>query len=82
MPQSVDDLWVARITVVNITSRFMEPHVRAATYFAVTIIATGIYLFLAATLAFPTLWIALGSLAIASSAGIGLVVASAQPSRR
>ncbi len=72
---------VAPGTVVIIPSRFMEPHVRAATYFAVTIIATGIYLFLAATLAFPTAWIALGSLTIAASAGIGLVV-STPPSRR
>jgi len=69
-------------TVVVISSRFMEPHVRAATYFAVTVIATGIYLFLAATLELPTAWIALGSVAIAASAGIGLVVASAPPSRR
>lgn len=73
---------VAPGTVVIIPSRFMEPHVRAATYFAVTIIATGLFLFVAATLAFPTAWIALGSLAIASSAGIGLVVTSAPPSRR
>ena len=55
---------------------------RAATYFAVTIIATGIYLFLAATFAFPAAWIALGSVAIASSAGIGLVVTSVSPPRR
>jgi hypothetical protein len=60
----------------------MEPHVRAATYFAVTIIATGIYLFLAATFAFPAAWIALGSVAIASSAGIGLVLTSVSPPRR
>jgi hypothetical protein len=73
---------VAPSTVVIVSSRFMEPHVRAATYVAVTIIATGIYLFLAATLEFPTAWIAIGSLAIASSAGIGLVVTSAPPSRR
>ena len=69
-------------TVVIIPPRLMEPHVRAATYFAVTIVATGLFLFLAATLAFPTAWIALGSLAIASSAGIGLVVTSVPPPRR
>ena len=59
----------------------MEPHVRVATYFAVAIIATGIYLFLAAS-AFPVAWIALGSLAIASIAGMGLVVTSVPPPRR
>lgn len=69
-------------TVVTSHPRFMEPHVRAATYFAATIIATGIYLFLAATLAFAAAWIALGSLAIASVAGMGLVVTSVPPSRR
>ena len=55
---------------------------RAATYFAATIIATGIYLFLAAAFAFSAAWIALGSLAIASVAGMGLVVTSVPPSRR
>ena len=55
---------------------------RAATYFAVAIIATGIYLFLAASFAFPAAWIALGSLAIASIAGMGLVVTSVPPPRR
>lgn len=69
-------------TVVATSSRFMEPHVRAATYFALAVIATGMYLFLAATLAFPTAWIAVGSLAIAASTGIGLVVTSPPPSRR
>lgn len=69
-------------TVVLISLRFMELPVRTATYFAVTVIATGIYLLLAATLAFPTALIALGSLAIAASAGIGLVLSSAPPSRR
>jgi hypothetical protein len=73
---------VGTSTVVAISSRLEEPRVRAATYFAVTVIATGIYLFLAATLEFSAAWIALGSLAIAASAGIGLVVASAPPSRR
>lgn len=53
---------------------------RAAASIAVAVIAAGIYLALAATFGFAPAWIALGMLAIAATAGIVLVMASAPPS--
>jgi hypothetical protein len=53
---------------------------RAAAFVAVALIAVGLYLALAATLGFTPTWIALGMLAIAATAGVGLVMAGAPPS--
>lgn len=49
---------------------------RAAAYVAAAIIALGIFLFIAASFAFAPTWIGLGMLAIASTTGIGLVMAT------
>jgi len=54
---------------------------RTAAFFAATVIVVGIYLALAAALAFSPTWIALGMLAITATAGIGLVVTSPPASR-
>lgn len=47
---------------------------RAAAFIAAAIIAAGIYLAVAATLTLPTSWIALGILAIAVVAALGVMV--------
>ena len=47
---------------------------RAAAFIAAATIAAGIYLAVAATLAVPTSWIALGILAIAVAAALGVMV--------
>ena len=52
---------------------------RAAAIISATVIAVGIYLALAATLSFSTSWIALGVLAIAIVASLG-VMATERPS--
>jgi hypothetical protein len=54
---------------------------RAAAFIPAGIIAAGIYLALAATLTIPTSWIALGILAIAVVAAIGVMV-SERPTAR
>jgi len=54
---------------------------RAAAFIAAAIIAAGIYLAVAATLTLPTSWIALGILAIAVVAALGVMV-SERPGAR
>lgn len=50
---------------------------RAAAFIAAGIFAAGLYLALAAAMAFTPTWIGLGTLAIAATVGIGLVVGGA-----
>jgi hypothetical protein len=54
---------------------------RAAAFIPAGIIAAGIYLAVAATLTLPTSWIAIGSLAIAVAAALGVMV-SERPTAR
>ena len=49
---------------------------RAAAFIAAAIIVLGVYLAIAATLAFSPSWIALGMLAIAATVAVALVVDS------
>jgi hypothetical protein len=46
---------------------------RAAAFFAASLVATGLYLAVAAAFAFTPTWIGLGMLAIAAIAAVGLV---------
>jgi hypothetical protein len=46
---------------------------RAAAFFAASLVAIGLYLAIAAAFAFTTTWIGLGMVAIAAIAAVGLV---------
>jgi hypothetical protein len=54
---------------------------RAAASIAVALIVAGIYLAIAASLAFAPAWIGLGMLAIAGVTSVGLVVGSPRQTR-
>jgi hypothetical protein len=55
---------------------------RPAAFFAATLVALGLYLALAAALAFTPTWIGVGALAISSLSAITLVASGrAQPAR-
>lgn len=49
---------------------------RAAAFFAASLVAIGLYLAVAAAFVFTPTWIGLGMLAIASVAAVGLVMTS------
>jgi len=69
-----------RARLVTFTTSLGDRTMRAAASFAVTIIAVGIHLALAAIVGFGPTWIALGTLAIAGTVGVSLVMTSAPPS--
>lgn len=52
---------------------------RAAAYLAGSIVAIGIYLAIAAALAFTTAWIAVGALAIATGGAVGTMAGGRGP---
>jgi hypothetical protein len=57
----------------SIIRRPQEHHMRPAAFFAGTLVALGLYVAVAAALAFTPAWIGLGSLAIATVAAVSLV---------
>jgi anti-sigma-K factor RskA len=66
---------LASCSTLGWTSRsFWRPFVRAAT-FAVSIVAVGLFLVVASTLAFTPTWIGLGLLSISLAGAITMVVA-------
>jgi uncharacterized RDD family membrane protein YckC len=67
---------VGEAGVVQFADRTGAHTMRAAAFFAASLVAIGLYLAAAAAFAFTPTWIGLGMLTIASVAAIGLVMTS------
>jgi hypothetical protein len=65
---------VAKLEAIQSADRTGAQTMRAAAFFAASLVAIGLYLAVAAALAFTPTWIGLGMLAISAVAAIGLVV--------
>ena len=71
---------LATLEAIQPAHRTGAQTMRAAAFFAASLVAIGLYLAIAAAFAFTPTWIGLGMLAIAAVAAVGLVATSGSSS--